>query len=91
MAHIKFFADTVAGVIEFARVDNRNQSKKNDNCWGYANGEWIKVTRAVIYKSSPSRHECDARCFNATGRTMQCECSCGGRNHGKGAFNCEAA
>lgn len=39
------------------------------------------------------RHDCDARCMNATGRTMNCECACGGRNHGKGrvTFNCEPA
>lgn len=48
------------------------------------------VERTVNFKSNPSRHECDARCFNATGRTMNCECSCGGKNHGRGAFNCEA-
>jgi hypothetical protein len=56
---------------------------------------WVRTTlpvdRRVSYKSNPSRHECDARCVNATGRTMQCECSCGGKNHGKGAgFGCYA-
>jgi hypothetical protein len=34
------------------------------------------------------KHKCDDRCINATGRVMKCECSCGGKNHGKGAFNC---
>jgi hypothetical protein len=43
------------------------------------------VTRAINYKSQPSRHKCDARCMHAKGRTMNCECSCGGKNHGKGA------
>ena len=51
----------------------------------------IKVERKISYKSNPSRHECDARCINATGRTMQCECSCGGVNHGRGAFQCAAS
>jgi hypothetical protein len=59
---------------------------------GYAAGsrEPLPVTRVVTFKSNPSRHECDARCINATGRVMNCECKCGGKNHGKGAFNCSA-
>lgn len=52
---------------------------------------WIKITRTVTMKSNPSRHECDTRCMNASGRTMNCECACGGRNHGKGRFMCEGA
>ena len=43
----------------------------------------VEADRKVIFKARPSLHECDARCTNATGRTMQCECSCGGKNHGK--------
>jgi hypothetical protein len=53
-------------------------------------GALLPIERAIEYKSNPSRHECDARCINATGRIMRCECSCGGKNHGKGAFNCSA-
>ena len=44
----------------------------------------VKVDRTVEYKARPSRHECDARCINATGRVMKCECACGGKNHGLG-------
>lgn len=40
------------------------------------------VTRVINFKSNPSLHKCDARCLNATGQ--QCECSCGGKNHGAG-------
>lgn len=41
----------------------------------------MAVTRLVLYKTDhPSLHKCDARCMNATGH--DCECSCGGRNHG---------
>lgn len=50
----------------------------------------LPAERMVTYKSNPSRHECDARCYNAQGRTMNCECSCGGKNHGLGRFNCSA-
>ncbi len=59
---------------------------------GYRAGtrEVLPVTRAINYKAFPSKHVCDARCMNASGRTMNCECSCGGKNHGKGTFNCTA-
>lgn len=87
----KYFADTAAGVVELNRVDNRNQSTKHNDTWGFHDGQWIKVTRVVHYKQLPSKHECDARCMNASGRTMQCECSCGGKNHGRGAFMCAEA
>lgn len=50
---------------------------------------YTAVERSVQYSKSPSRHECDARCLNATGRVMRCECACGGKNHGRGAFSCE--
>jgi hypothetical protein len=56
-----------------------------------ADGRYLPLTRAIHMKSHPSRHECDARCMNATGRTMNCECSCGGVNHGRGAFQCAEA
>lgn len=52
---------------------------------------WTPVTRQIEMKGSPSHHMCDDRCVYAEGRTMKCECSCGGRNHGKGRFMCEAA
>lgn len=50
---------------------------------------YLPVERVIEYKSNPSRHECDARCMNATGRIMKCECSCGGKNHGKSSFKCD--
>lgn len=56
---------------------------------GYSH-DYRPVDRVINYKSSPSLHECDARCMNASGRTMNCECSCGGKNHGRG-FRAEAA
>lgn len=84
----KYFADVAAGTLEFSRVDHRR-----DGAYGYDadSKSWIKANRTVRYKAFASKHMCDARCYNATGRTMQCECSCGGKNHGKGAFNCSEA
>lgn len=59
---------------------------------GYAAGSKtaLPVERVVEFKSSPSPHKCDDRCINAAGKIMRCECSCGGKNHGSGAFNCTA-
>lgn len=51
---------------------------------------YLKANRVVRLKSNPIKHVCDARCMNATGRIMQCECACGGKNHGAGSFNCSA-
>lgn len=42
-----------------------------------------RAERYIRRKSMPSNHECDARCMNATGH--QCECACGGANHGAGS------
>jgi hypothetical protein len=67
-----------------AGIDPANPPTWNGTQWvGYVN-----VERSIRYSSNPSKHECDARCINATGRVMNCECSCGGKNHGKGAFKC---
>lgn len=88
MAKIIHFADTATATLSFDRVDFRKEGK-----FGYdvVSKSWIRVTRSVEYKSFASKHVCDSRCYNATGRVMKCECSCGGKNHGKGAFNCEEA
>ena len=87
MANIKHFADVAGQVLEFSKVDYRK-----DGAYGYdvVGKSWVKTTRKVEYKSFASKHECDARCINATGLIMKCECSCGGKNHGRGSFNCTA-
>lgn len=58
---------------------------------GWDQSSLAAVERVIEYKSNPSKHVCDARCVNATGRIMKCECSCGGKNHGKGGFMAVAA
>ena len=52
---------------------------------------FVPADRMVEYKARPSRHVCDDRCLNASGKIMRCECSCGGKNHGRGSLVCEAA
>lgn len=50
-----------------------------------SDGRIVPVTRRIVYKANPKRHECDARCRNAKGNS--CECECGGQFHGAGAWN----
>lgn len=38
------------------------------------------ATRKVSYARFPSKHRCDDRCLSATGHN--CQCACGGKNHG---------
>lgn len=82
MANFKYFADLEDRTVEFSQVDYRK-----DGAYGFdkETRQWVKVTRSIIFKKNPSRHECDARCMTAQGKTMQCECSCGGKNHGRAA------
>jgi hypothetical protein len=91
MANLKHFA----GETQLSGVHQRNGKlvgfvSKSDLFFVEGQGwqGYTAVERTVEYKSSPSRHECDARCYNANGRTMKCECSCGGKNHGRGTFIC---
>ncbi len=50
---------------------------------GESGGAVFPVTRKVFFKSNPSRHKCGAKCLHAKGH--DCECECGGKNHGRGA------
>ena len=43
----------------------------------------MPVTRTIFYSQKPSLHKCDGRCIHAKGHN--CECSCGGANHGIGS------
>ena len=69
----------------------RMPGEDRDHLYGFSENGPVRITRTVQMKTNPTRHECDARCYNASGRSMNCECSCGGKNHGRGAFRCEAA
>ena len=49
-----------------------------------SDGDRVSAVRVVAYKNrNPSKHECGAKCRNATG--PNCECSCGGEHHGADA------
>jgi hypothetical protein len=49
----------------------------------YSRTAFLPVTRIIRYNEAGSKHKCDGRCLNA--KRGDCECSCGGRNHGLGA------
>jgi hypothetical protein len=89
MANFRAFVDQPNGeTLMFKTFDYDQGANKLPRCWDAGSRTWLRATRVVIRKAMPTLHECDSRCYNAHGRTMQCECSCGGKNHGKGRFNC---
>jgi len=92
MAKFLFFADLPNGEMAMTvdRADYDMGDGKMPRIWTEATG-WVRCTRVVQRKSNPSMHKCDTRCMFAQGRTMNCECACGGKNHGKGNIVCEAA
>jgi hypothetical protein len=87
MAVFRYFADLADGRIisSHDKADYDQGGAKMPRIFDAESRTWYRATRIVRRKSRPSQHECDARCMNASGRTMQCECACGGRNHGRGA------
>ena len=101
MANFKYFSGDTE-LISIRPMDNKKFAalfpgvvgRKYDGYYkfvGFAagktmDGQELPVDRLIEYKSNPSRHVCDARCVNAAGKIMKCECSCGGQNHGKSAF-----
>lgn len=48
----------------------------------YRTSNFLPVTRIIRYNEEGSKHKCDGRCVNA--KRGDCECSCGGVNHGAG-------
>lgn len=43
-------------------------------------GLWHLADRVIFFQKNPSLHKCNAKCQAARG--PNCECSCGGANHG---------
>lgn len=88
MANFRYFADLVSGEsvqLSAVRHDGHISSAARHFSGITPAGQLVTCTRKIEYKSNPSKHECDDRCLNATGKIMRCECSCGGKNHGKGS------
>ncbi|GLK86651.1 hypothetical protein [Ancylobacter defluvii] len=93
MAKYRYFADLDGETTQLLRVrHDGGVSTKAQSFIGFTeDGRELRATRMIEMKRLPSRHACDARCQNATGRIMKCECACGGRNHGRGQFIATAA
>lgn len=89
MANIKYFADLDGEAHQLTAIqhDGSPYSSAKHFTGRTADGLRVQATRAIEYKQFARKHDCDARCLNATGRTMKCECACGGKNHGRGAVS----
>lgn len=87
MANIAYFAEENGQPVRLTSIwHDGGVSTRALNFSGLTpSGVRITAQRMIELKSNPSRHVCDARCVHATGKVMKCECSCGGKNHGRGA------
>ena len=89
MATVKYFATCNGKPVELSRVAHSGAvSTKPREFSGLcpACGGQHAAERKVEYKAFPLLHQCGPRCTNARG--FLCECSCGGKNHGRGQFAC---
>lgn len=93
MANYRYFAEHNGETVQLDRVRHDGAVATTVRHFSGIAPDGIRLVaeRMIEYKSYASKHDCDARCMNATGRTMQCECACGGKNHGTGSFSCAAA
>lgn len=90
MANIKYFVECGGCAVQLSHVQHDglgNGHRANEFSGLCLCGQRHVAQRKVEYKQLPSKHECDARCTGATGKVMRCECSCSGKNHGRGAFS----
>jgi len=85
MARIKWLATCNGEPVELLNVCHNGQYGRAKDFTGIcpACNQKHAAERMIEYKSNPSKHKCDARCEHAAGKTMRCECSCGGLNHGR--------
>ena len=92
MARFAYFADLAGQAFPLASVahDGHTSTKAAHFSGLLPDGRRVQATRAVeiVPAYRASRHECGARCLNASGRSP-CECACKGLNHGRGAFMCD--
>lgn len=75
-------ARTIAQHYNRSGAQLRGVSIRNGRLTGHdSGGTEHEVARTVDYNPDGSRHKCNSSCQHATGQ--DCECACGGRNHGK--------
>lgn len=87
MANFKYFAECGGQAVQLMHVYHNGNGTKAKDFRGTCPtcNQRHDAVRVIEYKAFARKHECDARCLNATGRVMKCECSCGGKNHGRGS------
>jgi len=85
MADIRYFADINGQAVRLANVQHDGHvSTKAVHFSGLTpDGVRVQATRMIQRTNNPSLHECGPKCLGAKG--FLCECSCGGKNHGRGA------
>lgn len=93
MANFKYFSECNDEAVELKNVYHDGRGSRACNFIGTCPtcGKTHVATRMVQYKSNPSKHECNAKCMGAHGRSMVCECKCGGKNHGRSFGGVEVA
>ncbi len=76
------FTDKRSGVHKYSepRLSREVDGRARDVSWD-AKCPCGRQRKSATVKGVRSAHVCDARCEAATGG--HCECSCGGKNHGK--------
>lgn len=86
MANFKYFAECSNQAVQLTNVYHAGNGTKARDFVGTcpACGQKHAADRKIEYKAFPSKHECNAKCMGASGRSMICECKCGGKNHGRG-------
>lgn len=87
MANIRYFGECNGLPVELSAIrHDGSMSRKPSHFSGRCEtcGERHQATRAIEYKSLPSKHECNAKCMSGSSRG-KCECRCGGKNHGRGS------
>lgn len=87
MTQIRYFAECGGQPVRLTNVHHTGQFSRAKGFSGTcpACGQIHPAGRKIEYKANPSKHKCDARCEHATGKIMRCECSCGGKYHGRGS------
>lgn len=85
MTQIRYFAECAGQPVRLENVWHSGTHSRAKDFSGICPqcGQVHVCTRKIEYKANPTKHPCDARCVHATGKIMRCECSCGGKNHGR--------
>lgn len=90
MADFRYFAEINGQTVRLTSIQHDGAvSTKASHFSGLTpDGVRVQATRAIQRKNNPSLHECGPKCVAAKGHL--CECSCGGKNHGKGSVTVAA-